>query len=208
MCACIWLHFFFFFFLMLWFCFFSNVIVCCKKKKKKKEKNTGWRWVFNLYFLPSEEDEIFLDIFFKESPSSLPLPASLSRVPGNAGIALKCGLWPRCCHRRYQSFSVNSSDFLNLPSFSPLLHSTHFFSIKKTRLKNDLYLCDYMECALGVCLCSYVCVFARVCVHLFAPNSCSLNGWTAGSLLDCSQSVCLLVCLSVLLPTRAASSSF
>lgn len=148
------------------------------------------------------------DIFLRNIPlPPLSLSHSLSLVPGNAGIAFE--MWTMTALLS-SPLSVILCESIGLSQFAQFLHSTHFFSIKKTRLKkNDLYLCDYMARAF-VCGCACLNVLMCAHMHLFAPNSCSLNVWALVCFphLDDSQSVCLAVCTSALLPTRAVSSSF
>lgn len=85
--------------------------------------------------------------------------------------------------------SVILCEFIRLSQFTQFFHSTlsSFFSIKKMRLKNDLYLCVVI-----VCMC--VCVVVCVCIYLlyFLQNK-SLNICV---FLD-SSLVCLLIWLSV-----------
>lgn len=165
--------------------FIFNLCIFCFPMWLSVVNNTGQRRVFNLYFLPREEDAIFLDIFFNRPPLFLPVFLLLlfRLVPGNA---LKCGPWPHCCHHCCQSFSVNSFGFLNLPSFFSL-PLTHFFPLKRWDWK--------MSCTFCVC---------RVCFCIICSSSCGVNRW----IFVCSWTVVSLsVCSSVLLPTRAAYKS-
>ncbi len=85
--------------------------------------------------------------------------------------------------------SVILCEFIRLSQFTQFFLSSldSFFSIKKMRLKNDLYLCVVIVCVCG-CACAFIC-----------STSCGINHrifvcfWTVVSLSVCSSG-CLYCC--------------
>lgn len=144
--------------------------MCCEQTLDKDE------FLICIFYL-WEEDEIFLDIFLTPwalppSLSSLPAPVFLSfslslRLFFSRSLSLSSSvwylgmLWNVDCDRIAVITAVSHSLWIH-PAFSiyPVfsLFPRLIFSIKKMRLKNDLYLCVSLRV-----YCACVCLFEFLC---------------------------------------------